>query len=250
MNKFLQLCRLLFCFLTHRPLQTIYVNFKLLPIKYALRFPIFVYSKTEFRSLSGRLHIRGKVYPNMIHIGDNTRYPSTNRPLSIWTINGDVEFSGRINFYQGTYVYVAETARLDFGTNGTFVGSDCKIICRDHISIGDNVEITWGVQIYDTSFHYIYTDKEANPKKLTKEVCIGNNTWIGNSTTISKGALIPAFSIIASHSLVNTNLAEYGSHCMFAGTPVKLKKQRIDRVWDYSLEKELDKMYGYIRYKL
>ena len=169
MNKFIYLCRLIICFLTHRPFQTIYVNFRLLPLNQAVRLPIFIYTKTEFRCLNGRALIRGKVSPNMIHIGDNTRYPTTNRPLSIWTINGDIEFSGRVNFYQGTYVYVAQAAKLVIGTHGTFVGSDCKIICREYISIGDSVEITWGVQVYDTSFHYIYNGSE-HPVPLTKKI--------------------------------------------------------------------------------
>lgn len=39
-------------FLRH-PICNIYVNFKLLPVRQAIRFPIFIYSKTKFRSLKG-----------------------------------------------------------------------------------------------------------------------------------------------------------------------------------------------------
>ncbi len=155
MGKLKRLISTIIILLAHCPFKTVYINFKTLPFKQALRLPIFVYSKTEFRSIKGRIVINGSISPNMIHIGDNTRYPTTSRPLSIWTINGRIIFNGPINFLQGTYVYVAENATLQFGTNGTFVGSDTKIICRDRIDIGNCVEITWECQIYDTSFHYI-----------------------------------------------------------------------------------------------
>ena len=249
MNKLFYFIKLLFCFLAHRPIETIYVNIKLLPLRQALRFPIFVYTKTEFRSINGKAVIMGKVTPNMIHIGDDTRYPNTNKPLSIWTVNGEIAFAGRINFYQGTYVYVAENARLCFGTNGTFVGSNSKVICRDNITIGNSVEITWDVQIYDTSFHYIKKNGEC-VEPLTKPIRICDNSWIGNNSTITKGVVIPSFSIIASHSLVNSNLEKYGSHNFYAGVPAILKRKGMDRVWDYGEERELDKEYGYVRYKL
>lgn len=249
MKYIFYLVKCFFLLLTHKPLKTIYFNYKMLPIKQAIYLPIFIYSKIEFRSLHGRIVINGKIRPNMIHIGDNTRYVTTSRPLSIWTINGTIIFEGSINFYQGTYVYVAQNGILHFGTKGTFIGSDTRIICRNRIDIGNTVEITWGNQIYDTSFHYISKDNQ-EPKSLTKSIFIGDNVWIGNRTTISKGAVIPQNSIIASNSIVNKDLSTYGENCMFAGSPADIKFKNIQRIFDYSKETEFDTKYNYIRYKL
>ena len=41
-------------------------------------------------------------------------------------------------------MYVAEDAVLTLGKYGT-VGSDVKIICRESITIGEHVGVTWGV---------------------------------------------------------------------------------------------------------
>lgn len=43
-------------------------------------------------SLQSNIVIEGKLSPNMIHIGDNTRYPHTNWFYSVWTINGTIVF--------------------------------------------------------------------------------------------------------------------------------------------------------------
>ena len=195
------------------------------------------------------IKIKGKVYPNMIHIGDNTRYVTTYRPLSIWTINGTLIFEGRINFYHGTYIYVAKGAILNLGTNGTFVGSGSKIICRERISIGNNVEITWENQIYDTSFHYIIDNKN-DIKKLTQPIVIGNNVWIGNRVTIGKGTILPSNSIVSSNSFMNKDFSNFGENCLFAGLPAECKRRNYCRIYDYNIEKEIDKKYNYVRYKL
>lgn len=191
------------------------------------------------------MEIRGKVTPNMIHIGDNTRYPTTNKPLSIWTINGTIVFNGPIKFFQGTYIYIAENAILDFGTNGTFIGSDSKIICRDRITIGNSVEITWECQIYDTSFHYI-KHEGGNVEPLTKPIVIDSNVWIGNRTTISKGCILPSHTIVASGSLCNKDYSVFGHNFLLAGTPAKCKTFDVDRIYAYEEEKLYDKHSYYL----
>ena len=242
-----RICQYIFILLTHHPIQTIYFNFKTLPFRQAILLPIYIYTKTEFRSLRGKIVIEGHVSPNMIHIGDDTRYVTTSRSLSIWTINGTLTFSGKINFYHGTYVYVAQNAHLRFG-RGCCVGSDSKIICRDSIYIGDNVRITWENQIYDTSFHYVDSNGVISP--LTKPVIINDKVWIGNRTTIGKGTILPSNSIVASNSMTNKDYSSCGENCLYAGIPAVCKKTNISRIWTVKEEEVWDAKYGYIRYKL
>lgn len=252
MRKIKSMIHLLWILLSHRPIQTIYINFKMLPLKQAIRLPIFIYTSTEFRSLEGKIQINGRIFPNMIRIGDNTRYPTTSRPLSIWTINGQLIFNGPTKFFQGTYVYVGEKGVLQIGTNGTFIGSDTKIICRDNISIGDCVEITWECQIYDTSFHYVQKEGE-DVQSLTKGVVINDFVWIGNRTTLSKGSVIPSYSIVAAGSLCNKDLSqiEGGGDCsLFAGSPAICKATGIKRIFSFKEEAEYDKLFDYPRFRL
>lgn len=232
--------------LRNRPIKTIIFNFKVLPFRQAIRLPIFIYSKTIFRNLSGNIIIDCEsVYPNMIKLGADWWYPATSKPQVMWSIYGTLIFNGPISFPQGTYIHVARNGVLQFGGKGTFIGTNTKIMCFDHIEIGDKAEITWDCQIYDTSFHYVDTDEKI--ERLTAPIKIGNNVWIGNNTTITKGVRIPDYSIIASHSLVNKSLERYGEHCLFAGCPAALKKNNVTRIFDEKKEQELDKEFNYSR---
>lgn len=235
--------------ISHYPIKTIWLNFRCLPFKQAVKLPIFLYSKTVFRNLSGKIIIDcSSVYPNMIKIGADWWYPATARPQTIWSIYGTLILKGPISFPQGTYILVANNALLQFGTNGTVVGTNTKIMCFEKIILGNNTRLTWDCQIYDTSFHYVEID--GNCKKLTAPIVIGNNVWIGNNTTITKGVTIPNWSIITSHSMVNKDLSSFDEHCLFAGIPATLKKQKVTRIYDESKQKELDTLFNYNRNSL
>lgn len=228
------------------PMKTIWFNLKMLPFNQAILLPITLYSKTIFRNLSGKIIIDTKhITHNMIKLGADWWYPATSRPQVMWCIYGKLIFKGPISFPQGTYIHIAKNGVLQFGTNGTFIGTNSKIMCFDKIEIGDGTQITWDCQIYDTSFHYVKSDGIIND--LTSPIKIGSNVWIGNNTTITKGVNIPDYSIISSHSLVNKDLKQYGEHCLFAGCPILLKRRGVVRIFDEEQEKRLDIERNYCR---
>lgn len=58
-----------------------------------------------------------------------------------------------------------------------YLNSHCRIICGDEIWIGDNVAITWDIELLDIDRHkLIYPDKKAS---RTAPVKIKDNVWIG-----------------------------------------------------------------------
>lgn len=240
-------------FFRSRLFSTLKINFKTLPFKQAIRFPIVVYSKTNFRSLKGRIEIKGRLYFDMISIGQRG-YIATAKPISTWKIEGNIVFYGPIAFYQGTYLLVAKDAILTFGNekssknfeSSITVGTNTKIMCFKSITIGEYARIPWDVQIIDTSFHYIENNgREA--QILTKPIVIGDRVWIGNRSTISRGAIIPNNSIVCSNSVVNKDLSSYGENCMFAGSPAVKKGEGLSRIFDEQKQAEYDKKFGYNR---
>lgn len=244
-KKIVRFLRLTKAFFRH-PIETVWINYKCLPVKQAWRLPIFVYTKTIFRSVSGKILIDSNVISTgMIKIGVDGWYPATAIPQTIWSINGLLKFTGPISFPQGTYILVAENAKLQFGTKGTFIGTNTKIMCFESITIGNSARITWDCQLYDTSFHYI--DVGGKVTGLTSPISVGNNVWVGNNTTITKGAVIPDWTIIGNYSLVNKNLSENGEHCFYAGMPAILKKKNVTRIFDAEIENNYDNQFGYNR---
>lgn len=226
--------------------KTIWFNFKMLPLKQAIKFPVFVYGKSSFRKISGRFVIDAKVSPAMIKIGKKDKYVLTDTPLSVWTIEGTITFHSDFRFYGGSYVFCAKNAKLSF-MGGGFCGSNVKIICFDSITLHDT-RVTWDCQIMDSSFHYLENlDKPNDFKPLTDPVVLGDHVWICNNTTISKGTVVPSENIIASHSLVNKDFSDIGPYNLLAGVPAKVKASNVRRIYDSVKEAELDNIYNYCR---
>lgn len=89
------------------------------------------------------------------------------------------------------------------------------------LKIGDNCNISAGVQIYthDTIDRVLYSDdiKKENTK-------IGNNVYIGPNVIISKGITIGDYVVIGANSFVNKDIP---NNSKAFGTPVKTQG-RID----------------------
>ena len=229
-------------------IKTVFINFKMLPFNRAIKLPIYVYGKTIFRSLSGSLEIKGEIHTGMIKIGKNDYYVKTSVPLTNWVLNGKLIFNGPFKFLNGGYLCISKSGFLEFGENG-LIGSDYKIMCFDHISVGHTLRAAYNVSIYDTSYHYILLD-DGTVNKLTSSIYIGDKVWIGNNVIISKGAYIPTSSIISNSSFVNKNYKEDAvddSGAFIAGCPAKVKKTGMHRIFDEEEQMRLDKQFGYDR---
>lgn len=229
--------------------KTLWFNYKMLPLRQAVKLPVFLYGKVAFRNTDGSFVIKADATPGMIRIGRKDRYVMTSVPYSIWTIEGTITFHSDFRFYGGSYVFCAKNAELSF-MGGGFCGTNTKIICFDRITLNDT-RITWDCQIMDTSFHYLEKiDVPGQYHPLTAPVYLGNHVWVGNNTTITKGTVVPDETIIASHSLVNKDYSDIGSFNMLAGTPAVVKARGVRRVYDETKEAQLDQLFEYNRTKL
>lgn len=239
---------LIFRFLHTNIIQTILLNFRMLPFKQAIRMPIFVYGKFTLRGHKGHIVLNMPVRSEMIIIGKNSSYVTTTAQRTIWTINGTLTFHGPIKFAFGSYLLVADDAQLSFGTKGTYCGSNFKVMCFNKITIGNNVRMAWDVQIYDSTFHYIRNlNKDNKIAPLTKPIFLESNIWIGNRSTITKGAVIPNETIVSSNSLVNKDFSTLPPYCLLAGAPAVLKASGLQRIWDEEEQKRLDEENQYHR---
>lgn len=96
-------------------------------------------------------------------------------------------------------------------TIGNNVGITSSLICCwQSITIGDNVKIGGGNQIFDTNYHSIDSAlRNSNEDKLytkTAPIRIGDNVFIGTACIICKGVSIGNNSIIAAGSVVTKDI--------------------------------------------
>ena len=100
---------------------------------------------------------------------------------------------------------VRKNARLIIGSNVS-INSNNIIACRDTIVIGDNVELSPNVQIYDHDHDFRVEGGLKSKKYKTGPIVIGNNVWIGANTVILRGVSIGDCSVVAAGSVVTKNI--------------------------------------------
>ena len=177
---------------------SIYLNFKVLPFKQAMKIPILVY-KPKFRSLKGRIRIDAPLKFGMIRIG----YPI----VSIYPNNGvmlelkeEVNFKGTAHIGNDTYISVGEKGLLEIGNE---FGSTCglKLVCYHKIRMENNVLIGWNCMICDTDFHKL-TWADGKNRINYGPITIGEGSWLANSCKIYKNVDLPPYTVVASDTIL------------------------------------------------
>lgn len=212
-------------------LKTIFLNFSMLPFKYAVCLPIIVTRNTYFYSLSGRIELTEKAKFGMIRLGflgEDVVVPKSVRTLL--QIEGVLRLAGNIHFGNGLVVRIDPGAVLTIGNN-VRIGNQVKIVCYENITINHDTRIAWESQVLDTTFHYMRNLADNSVTSLTKPIIIGAHNWIGNRSNIMKGAVLPDYTIVAAGSLCNKPY-DFPQYSLVAGSPCKLIKTGIYRCLD------------------
>lgn len=225
------------------PLLTLYFNFRSLGIGQAIRFPIYIYGRPKFINLTGSILITGRVRPGMVKFNKKRLGSPSNESKQTEINNCGIIVLGGGYVGCGCKIVVNQKAKLTIG-NGFEITDDVLICCHKEIFIGENCSITHRCQVYDTNFHYTLDIKSNHVGSYIGRVIIGNNVWVCNSSSIMKSSVIPDGSIIASNSLVNSDITAYGQNCLYAGTPVKLVRKNIVRVFDECLITDIHHFYN------
>ncbi len=204
--------------------KSIYFNFKYLPFRQAIRFPLFVSFRTKLIATQGSIRINGPLRTGMIRIGfGEVGIFDKKYNRVIWEVKGDIIFEGRALFKFGSRISVGENAQLHIG-KGFRISPDSSLVCFKKMVFGDNVRISWEVIIMDNDFHKIKS-LEGELLNKPKEIIVGNNVWIGMRSTLLKGTQIDDHVIVGSGSLINRPVR--GQHQIIAGNPAKVIKEGV-----------------------
>lgn len=129
---------------------------------------------------------------------------------------------GRIWSFEAVRVECLAKAVLEFG-HETYINHDSEIRCREHISIGNNVSIAYGVLIQDSDYHTMY-DESGNAKPQTLPIVIEDGVWIGANAVVLKGVTIGKGSVVAAGSVVTKSVPP---NSLVGGNPARVIKQNI-----------------------
>lgn len=205
--------------------KTLYFNFTYLKWKEAIKFPFIVSKKTCLYSLKGSVIISSRTLKTgMIQIGfGNVPIFDKKYSRTIWNNSGEIEFKGNANIGHGSRIGCG--GKIIFGDNFT-ITAESIIICDNSITFGNDVLLSWGIQIMDTDFHKIYFNNQIqNPDK---SISIGDHVWIGSKSTINKGVTLADNIVIASSSVVTKSFIE--KNIIIGGNPALVLKNEISWV--------------------
>ena len=223
--------------------KSIWLSFKALPFKQAIKIPIIVSWNTKINSV-GKIIFQGKIHPAMLMIGV-IRLPAfeTYRETTVFTNKGTLVIKGNVKLHPGVKLLIYKGATMSVGNHVGF-GANTKIACNNSITIGDDVRISWNSQILDTDFHYLYNIEKDKFYPKSKPIVIHDNVFIGNGCTICKGTVITSGSVISCISKVKGDFSKEGENLLIVGNPAVILKKgfNMSSGWFPKKEIEINKM--------
>lgn len=98
---------------------------------------------------------------------------------------------------------------------------------RSRVSIGDDSQLSWGVDVWCTDAHTI-TNLQGDPVNYAESIEIGRHVWIGKDVKIGKNVRIADDSVVGWGSIVTKQFDE--ANVVIAGIPAKIVKWGVN--WD------------------
>ena len=165
-----------------------YVNFRYLPFKDAIKFPIILY-KPKLVRLKGKIRIDCKVRYGMVRLGFNMVSLYPNSGIIIENHGGTIVFKGNCIIGNNSAISVGKSGVVIFGNN--FISTTTlRLAVYDHVLFKENVLFGWDTLVIDTDFHKL-TKKSGGYNRGYAPICIGANNWFGNGCKILKRTQTP-----------------------------------------------------------
>ncbi len=226
------------------PFATLWLNFRCLPFKQALRLPVWVYGRPTFINLSGSIRFEGEVRPGLVKFNSShPAAPSYQGCQSEFAILGEIVFHGYGQIDTGVKIYVGRGAKLDLG-RGFKICDMVNIGCHKLIEVGEMSWIVHRCQVMDTNYHFVADINKGVIPTTKRPIRIGRNCWICNSSTLMGGTVLPDFTIVGSNSLVSKDMSELPPYSLIAGNPARLIKTGLRKVEDIEYTLKLYRHYA------
>jgi maltose O-acetyltransferase len=125
----------------------------------------------------------------------------------------------------GTNLYIEPPFFCDYGYNifcgdNVFFNVNCVVLDENKVTIGSNVFIGPGVQLYTASHPLEAMTRRTH--KISKPITIGDDCWIGGNAIICPGVTIGNGCVIGAGSVVTKNIPD---NYMAVGNPAKVIKR-------------------------
>lgn len=224
-------------------IKTVYVNFRLLPLKDVLKFPIFIYGNTRIISLGGSIEVHGKTTTGMLKIGrHDDNYTDKGRNVICVTSGSKIAIEGHISLGSGNIIRVADGGTLTLG-DMVQTGNHVRIDCCNNILLGKLCGISYDSIISDCNHHFLIDLNTKNIARNKGIVDLGERTFIGNNCFVFKGCKTSPGSVVSAYSFVSMNYSRT-PNALIMGNPATIIDENITRVWSCLREDEINTFFN------
>lgn len=199
-------------------------NLAYLPLRQAIRLPVLVSHRVWLARLHGRIELPAGARTGTVRIGfGSIGLFDVQRSRTVWKVDGRVVFRGTAWIGHGSRILVEDQGVLTFG-DVFRITAESTIYAVKSIRFGDEVLMSWQIQIMDSDGHPIL-DQEGSLINPDADVVVGNHVWIGSRATVTKGVRIADGTVVAAGAVVTGRFDEPG--VILGGVPASVIRRGI-----------------------
>ena len=230
--------------------KTLMFNYVLLGWKGLLNRPVYIYNNTNIYHI-GKIRFNCPLQKGIMKIG---QFDYKSQGITKFFNIGTIDIYGPVKIEGGSIIENCGHIILK-GYNR--ISDGCYIFIRNKLIIGEQSRIGFHSFIMDSDDHFVIDVETKMVNRNTKPIEIGAYNWMGNTTYIKKGVKTPDYLIVASpNSLLTKDYTYLPPYSVIGGSPAKLLKGNIRRIYNTCEEKELNIYFrkhpsmNYFKYKL
>lgn len=224
-------------------LKTIYINFRMLPLKDAMKLPIIIWGKCRLALKGGRIVFEVPIRRGILKIGYRYEDFYFKEPSQI-KIHGTFILRGEVWFGSSIQLLVDSRGNLTMGQLSS-MGSYASLICTKSVLFSDYSRVGSFSSISDSNYHYMKDVKDNSILPFNRAVKIGVRNYIGSRVTLLPGTITPDNITIGYGSVCNKDYRNIiPENSIIAGVPAKLVKENIVRIFDFEKEKRITTFFA------
>lgn len=218
--------------------KTFVFNYLAFGFKGVRILPVLIYGNTNIFKV-GKIDITCKWKRGLVTIG---KLDYKSHGITKFYNSGNIKIEGPLHIEGCTIL--ENTGYIIFrGFNR--IGDGSYILIRSFLDFGEQSRIGFHSMIMDSDDHYTIDINTHVVNRVCKPINIGKYNFIGNTTFIKKGVKTPDYLIVASpNALLTKDYSNLPPYSVVGGSPIKLLKSGIRRIFNENEEGRLWKFFN------
>ena len=219
-------------------IKTLYINFKILPFKDAIKLPIQIWGRCRLNIKGGDIRFNVPIRRGILKVGYRYETFIYKEPVQL-IVQGTFTLNGEVWLGTGVHLSVEKDAHLSMGQLSS-IGSCGSLTCADSITFSDYARVGSFSEISDSNHHYMKHLDNGAIYPTTRPIILGKQNYVGSRVAILPGTITPDNITIGYGTICNKDYREHiPENSVIAGVPAKLVKENVVRIFDFEKEAQI-----------